>query len=61
VALSTQIKTGYNVNADYLSIDLSKTGAALQLSDWVKNLNAPVSVLINNAGMVYGVILMSLI
>lgn len=49
-ALSSRIKSDYNVNANYLSVDLAKAGAALQVSDWVKSLNIPVSVLINNAG-----------
>lgn len=50
VALSTQIKADYKVKADYLAIDLSETGAALRILDWAKNLNLPVSILINNAG-----------
>lgn len=50
LALSTQIKAGYKIKAGYLPADLSKTGAALQVFDWVKNLNVPVSVVINNAG-----------
>jgi short-subunit dehydrogenase len=50
IALSTQIKTGYNIKADYLTADLSKPDAALLIFDWVKSLNVPVSVLINNAG-----------
>ena len=49
-AVSNQIKTGYHVKTDYLAIDLSKTGAALQVFNWVKSLNVPVSILINNAG-----------
>lgn len=53
IALSNQIKADYNVKADYLAIDLSNAGAALQLFDWVKSLKSPVSILINNAG--YGV------
>jgi short-subunit dehydrogenase len=50
VAVSGQTKTGYNINIHYLATDLSKTGAALQVFNWVKSLNVPVSVLINNAG-----------
>ncbi|WP_114940112.1 SDR family NAD(P)-dependent oxidoreductase [Mucilaginibacter endophyticus] len=50
-ALSAQIKTDYKVKADFLAIDLSEIGAALRVFDWVKSLNVPVSILINNAGL----------
>lgn len=50
IALSAQIKADYKVETDYLAIDLSEAGAALQILNWAKNLNVPVSILINNAG-----------
>ncbi len=48
--LAQLIKKDYNVNADYLAIDLSEDGAAAKLSGWCKESTFPVSVLINNAG-----------
>lgn len=52
-ALSDSIKEQYNVEARWLSIDLSKSGAALKIINHVEGLNIPVSILINNAG--YGI------
>jgi short-subunit dehydrogenase len=48
--LSNQIKTDYNIKADYLSVDLSEAGAAQKVFNWAKGLNVPVSILVNNAG-----------
>lgn len=48
--VSDQIKTDYHVKTDYLAADLSKTGAALLVFNWVKSLNVPLAILINNAG-----------
>ncbi|WP_259068062.1 SDR family NAD(P)-dependent oxidoreductase [Mucilaginibacter sp. X4EP1] len=48
--LAESIKKDYNVNVEYLAIDLSGSGAALKLSDWCKDLSVPVAILINNAG-----------
>lgn len=50
IAVSAQIKANFRVKTDYLAIDLSGAGAALRVFDWAKNLNVPVSILINNAG-----------
>ncbi|QEM05586.1 SDR family oxidoreductase [Mucilaginibacter rubeus] len=50
IALSAQIKADYKVEADYVAIDLSAAGASLRIFDWAKNLNVPLSILINNAG-----------
>jgi short-subunit dehydrogenase len=44
------IKKDYNVDVDYLAIDLSDNGAALKLSNWCKELAVALSILINNAG-----------
>ncbi|MGF7075745.1 SDR family NAD(P)-dependent oxidoreductase [Mucilaginibacter sp. 3215] len=50
IAVSAQIKANLHVKTGYLAIDLSGAGAALRVFDWAKNLNVPVSILINNAG-----------
>jgi short-subunit dehydrogenase len=50
LALSSQIKSSCDINADYLPVDLSKPGEALKIFNWVKSLNVPLSVLVNNAG-----------
>lgn len=50
IAVSAQIMANFHVKTDYLEIDLSGGGAALRIFDWAKNLNVPVSILINNAG-----------
>ena len=44
------LKQKYVVSADYLSIDLATAGAALRVKAWVDQKNAPVDILINNAG-----------
>ncbi len=52
-ALSNDLQAKYNVNASVLSIDLSVSGASLQVANWIKTNNYPVGILVNNAG--YGV------
>lgn len=51
--IAETIKTTHQVDAQYLSIDLSETDAAGQVTQWVKQLGVPLAVLVNNAG--YGV------
>jgi short-subunit dehydrogenase len=51
--LAESIKTTHQVDAQYLAIDLSVTGAAGQVVGWVNELTVPLAILINNAG--YGV------
>lgn len=45
-----EIKKLYNVEAHFLPLDLTETGAAQNLYDWCIENNFPVSVLVNNAG-----------
>ena len=49
-ALSVSLKTEQSVNVEYLVADLSKTGAADDVANWVKKLAVPVAILVNNAG-----------
>lgn len=48
--LSSRLKNEHHIEVKYLSIDLSNTGAALNVFNWAKALAVPISVLINNAG-----------
>ena len=48
--VAEEIMQKYNVEAKWLAIDLSKTGAAGEVKNWVTKNNFPVSILINNAG-----------
>jgi short-subunit dehydrogenase len=40
----------FNVNVDYLALDLSRPDAALAVKDWLDQKNYTVDILINNAG-----------
>ncbi|WP_184545633.1 SDR family NAD(P)-dependent oxidoreductase [Mucilaginibacter sp. FT3.2] len=48
--LTALIKSQYNVEAAYYVADLAVSGTASQIAGWVKTLDVPVSILINNAG-----------
>lgn len=52
-ALAVTLKATYNVEVDWLEMDLSLPGSAEQVVDWCTSRHYKVSVLINNAG--YGV------
>ncbi|GAA3979723.1 SDR family NAD(P)-dependent oxidoreductase [Mucilaginibacter dorajii] len=50
--LTTLVKSQYSVEATYYYVaDLSVSGTASQIAEWIKTLNVPVSILINNAGL----------
>ncbi|SDD74943.1 hypothetical protein SAMN05216464_102456 [Mucilaginibacter pineti] len=49
-SLSTLLKAEHAVNVEYLPVDLSKAGAAGDVAGWVKKLNVPLTILVNNAG-----------
>lgn len=51
--LSDDLQVKYDINAPFLSIDLSTNGASLEITDWIKMNHYPVGILVNNAG--YGV------
>ncbi|HRI80300.1 MAG TPA: SDR family NAD(P)-dependent oxidoreductase, partial [Cyclobacteriaceae bacterium] len=40
----------FKVQADYLSLDLSRMDAALEVEQWLKQKNYGIDILINNAG-----------
>ena len=48
--LAEDIKKKNEVDAQWLAIDLSELTAAVEVENWVKQNNFPVSILINNAG-----------
>ena len=48
--LAEDIKQKYEVDANWIALDLSKLTAAAEVENWVKQNNFPVSILINNAG-----------
>lgn len=52
-ALSDDLQVKYGINAPFLPIDLSISGASTKVTDWIKTNNYPVAILVNNAG--YGV------
>lgn len=52
-ALSDDLQLKYGINALFLSMDLSISGASQKVSDWIKYNNHRVGILVNNAG--YGV------
>jgi len=47
---SEELKRIYGINSDYLALDLSQPGAALQVMAWLTQKNYSVDILINNAG-----------
>ncbi len=51
--LAHQLSTKYNITVQYLALDLSVPGAALQVYEWCKQDQFAVSLLVNNAG--YGI------
>jgi uncharacterized protein len=49
-----ELKREFNIQAEYLSLDLSEPNAVNSLMNWLKEKSYPVNILINNAG--YGIL-----
>lgn len=49
-AVAQSLKEKYKVEAEYLSLDLAKSGAAQLLYDWVQQKGLRIQALLNNAG-----------
>lgn len=47
---AASLSSTYGIKADYLTIDLSKEGAAKKIFDWCAEKNYSIHILINNAG-----------
>jgi len=48
--LKSDLETKYNIQVHYISIDLAKVDAAIQLYNKIKNIGLDINYLINNAG-----------
>ena len=48
--IARQLATEHGIKADFLAVDLSKSGAAQQVFDWCRQKQYAVQMLVNNAG-----------